>query len=301
MTPTSVMPHMLPSGTPYLSANALATAAGTSSPPVVIRLSWGSFGGSATEASSPMWNGTPSTVAGVVPDATASRMLSPVSRRGGTSSTPGVQAVEQAADQAEHVHHRRQQDDPLAAQRHAVDQRVPVDLGDQVGGGAADHLRRSGRPGAELQHRVRRPGGLTRAGDDRLGDVGEDAQRAADRSVHRDDQLDAEPLHRLVDLVLGEPVVEQDRLGADPPHREEIGDVGQRRAAAAARRNRPVAARPRPAPRAALRPIGAVRIGQSDQPASATRRFRPDRPEGRRRPIPDQPRKWSPPSSPRAP
>ena len=64
-----------------------------------------------------MWNGTPSTVAGVSWAATAARIASPLSRSGGTSSTPGVQAVEQAADQAEHVHHRGQQDDPLAGQR----------------------------------------------------------------------------------------------------------------------------------------------------------------------------------------
>ncbi len=41
MTPTSVIPYMLPSGTPYFSSKAAETAAGTSSPPVVIRLNCG--------------------------------------------------------------------------------------------------------------------------------------------------------------------------------------------------------------------------------------------------------------------
>ncbi|RAO48293.1 hypothetical protein ONO86_02771 [Micromonospora noduli] len=88
ITPTSVIPYMLPSGTPYRSVNARATAAGTSSPPVVIRRSCGSGPAGRVEASSPMWNGTPSTVAGVVPALIAASTASPLSRSGGTSSTP---------------------------------------------------------------------------------------------------------------------------------------------------------------------------------------------------------------------
>ena len=68
ITPTSVIPYMFPSGAPYFSSKDRDTAAGTSSPPVVIRLNCGNRGGSCTDASSPMWNGTPSTVAGVVAD-----------------------------------------------------------------------------------------------------------------------------------------------------------------------------------------------------------------------------------------
>ena len=44
----------------------------------------------------------------------------------------GVQAVEQAADQTEHVHHRGERDDPLAGLRHPVDPRVALDLLDEV-------------------------------------------------------------------------------------------------------------------------------------------------------------------------
>ena len=88
MTPTSVIPYMLPSGTPYRSVKARATAAGTSSPPVVIRLNCGSGPVGRVEASSPMWNGTPSTVAGESSAAIAASTASPASRSGGTSSTP---------------------------------------------------------------------------------------------------------------------------------------------------------------------------------------------------------------------
>ena len=65
-----------------------------------------------------------------------------------------VQAVQQAADQAENVHNRREADDPLTLARVAVQLGVAVEFPDEVARGTRDHLGRPGRAGAELYQRV---------------------------------------------------------------------------------------------------------------------------------------------------
>ena len=135
------------------------TSARTSSPPVVMPVNWGSFGGSSTEASSSMWNGTPITVVGASPAAIASWMrvdghplrqhqvdAARAGRRAGRRPGPSTCTMEASSTTRS------------PPQRYAGHLRVPVDLGEQAGRGAADDLRRAGRAGAELEDRVRGAG-----------------------------------------------------------------------------------------------------------------------------------------------
>ena len=115
-----------------------------------------------TDASSSMWKGTPSSVVGC--DAGGDGGQDAVGRhpRRDRQVHARVQAVEQAADEPEHVHHRGERHDALAAARDAVDHRVALDLVDEVRGVAADDLGGAGRSGAELDDGVGGGGGPAR-------------------------------------------------------------------------------------------------------------------------------------------
>ena len=221
------------------------------------RLSCGSFGGFGPEASSSMWNGTPSSVVGASPAGHRAQDRVDGQPLRQHQLDARVQAVEQAADQAQHVHHGGQQHHPLAGQRHPVDPGVAVDLGDQAAR-AVRAMTLDGPVEPELSCTTACPvsaGRPSRACGD-VGDLVEGAQPARQRAgaAHHDLRLAAGPGRgRSRTRSAGGPAARPARRSATRP-------AGWPRtpatAAAAARPSRPGSARA-----AAARPPGRRRRG----------------------------------------
>ncbi len=141
----------------------------------------------------------------------------------------GVQAVEQPADQAEHVHHRGQQDYPCALARELHQPSVAVEFAQQVGGGTGDDLGRAGGSGAELDQGVPGAGRVSvRQREGHRFRLGEAAQCRRGPMGGAYQHLRGQPRHRRVDLVVGQPVVEQGDLGAEPPACQQYRDERHR-------------------------------------------------------------------------
>ncbi len=122
---------------------------------------------------------------------------------------PGVQAVEQPADQAEDVDDRGEQDDPLPGLGEQLQPPVAVQLAQQVGGRAGDHLGRTGRTRTQLHQGV---AGRSRAAARQrhrhgvgLAEAAQRRRRAV-RRLHQD--LGCQPFDGERDLVRGEAVVQ---------------------------------------------------------------------------------------------
>jgi hypothetical protein len=86
-----------------------------------------------------------------------------------------MQAVQQAADEAEHVHHRSQRHDTFAAARDAVDLRVALHLLDEARSITSDDLGGTRRSRAELDDDMVSGSRLARVRPHALGNFGEGA------------------------------------------------------------------------------------------------------------------------------